>query len=103
MTSTQRKRIKMKKRIKRSVKKVIRFVLLAPAKLPRIRVHTVEQAVKTCEVSGILFVVSLLTCLLSPDKINLILSIVTAAVFFGLLLLIKLENYQEILEEQEFI
>lgn len=102
MTSAQRKRIKMKKRFKRNVKKTVRRILLAPGKLPKIRLQMLEQVIRICEASGILFVVSLLMHLLNPDYINMVLSIVSAAIFFTLLLIIKLGHYQEILERQEY-
>ncbi len=102
MTSAQRKRIKMKKRFRRNVKKTIRYILFAPGKLPKIRVQMLGQVIKFCEASGVMFVISLLAHLLNPDQVNTVLSIVSAGVFFLLLLIIKLEHYQEILERQEY-
>lgn len=103
MTSAQRKRIKMKKRFKRNVKKTVRFILLAPGKLPRIPLQMLEHVIRVCEASGILLVVALLTHLLIPNYINTVLSIVSATMFFTLLLIIKLEHYQEVLERQEYL
>jgi len=93
----------MKKRLKRNVKRTIRMILLAPGKLPRVRLHMLEQAVRVCEISGIIFVVSILTYLLQPDNINIALSIVSALIFMGFLFVIKLEQYQEVLDRQEYL
>ncbi len=102
MTNAQQRHVKMKKRFRKNVKRMVRTILLAPGKLPRIRFQVLEHAIRACEVSGITFVVALLTCLLRPDRVNVVLSMASAAVFFGLLLVIKLEQYQEILDKQEF-
>lgn len=103
MTVAQRKRVKRKKRFKRNAKRMLRCILFAPGKLPKIRLQTLEQIIRACEVSGILFVISLLTYLLKPDQINMMLSVVSAAVFFTQLLVIKLGHYQEVLERQEYL
>lgn len=93
-----RRRIKRRK-FKKELVRVIRNIALYPAKMPRIPLQAVDQAMRVCEVTGVLFIVLMIASMLKSRGLLTTLCILDAFVFFSLLFFIKLKDYQEILEE----
>lgn len=99
MTYEQRERIRRRKRFKRDLMRLVRSILLIPARMPRVSGHVIASAVKACETCGIIFVVILITSMLNPNGLLVFLRTVSALAFFSLFFFIKLEEYQDYLEE----
>lgn len=102
MTVAQKKRMRRRRRFRRNVKRTILNILLAPMRMPRITGDTLETAIKLSEVTGIVFIALLLAHLFNPELIGVFLVIVSAVVFAGCLLTIKLGDYQNQLEELRY-
>lgn len=74
-------------------------LLMMPARLPKITEDVIDQAMKACEVMGIVFVALLMMHLISAEIMNIVFVILAAIVFVVLLAVIELGFYQRKLEE----
>lgn len=99
MSSAKRRRSSRKRSMKRNLQKLLCTILLAPARMPKIRLTILDNTIRACEVTGIIFVILLLISLTTPTGLYVILSVCFAMIFVVLLFVIKLSEYQEHLEE----
>ena len=99
MTIEQRVRLKKRRRFKRNAMRLLRSILLVPSRLPRISGQAAAAAVKACEVCGTVFLVILISSMLNPTGLLVFLRTVSALAFFSLFFFIKLEEYQDYLED----
>lgn len=91
----KRKALRRRRKVLRCVKRTVRAVLLMPGRIPPITKGTVELCMKYCEAAGIAFVLALIAHLISDSGIIAMLSYTTGVAFFGLMLFIKLADYQD--------
>lgn len=102
MTAVQKRRLRRRRRIVRNVKKLILNILLAPARMPRVTVQMAETAMHYCEVTGIIFVASLIGHMFNSALIGTFFVVLTAIAFISCLLIIKLSDYQYQLEQMSY-
>lgn len=95
MTAVQRRRMRRRRRFVRNFCRAMASITITPVRLPRITVYNIDQAMKNCEVTGIIFITFLLVQLSNPSVLGKIGVIVSAVVFVVLLAMIKLGDYQE--------
>jgi len=91
----KRSRAKKRRKLARNIRKMLKAVLLIPGKFPPVGVQTVEVATKVCETFGVFFVGTLIAHLLSESPLLTAINFGVGAVFFGLLIFIKLADYQD--------
>lgn len=102
MTVSQRKRLRRRRKFRRNVRRTILSILLAPARMPRITGPMIDTAMHMSEVAGLVFVSLLMMHLFNPSLIGVFIVVVSAIIFAGCLLAIKLGDYQGQLEEMKY-
>lgn len=102
MTAVQRRRMKRRRRFVRNLKRTIISIMLAPAKMPRVTVQKIDQAMRMSEIAGAIFIAVLMLQLSNPSTLGKVVTFICAAVFVGLLLTVKLGDYQDQLEELKY-
>ena len=90
-----RSRAKKRRKFARNMRRTLRTVLLIPGKFPPISVQAIETATRVCETFGVFFVGTLIAHLINENQIVAALNIGVGVVFFGLLLFLKLADYQD--------
>lgn len=98
MTYEERERIRRRRRMKKNIRRTMRTILLLPSHMPRIPGQVFATAVKACELIGLAFVVILICSMLNPSGLMTFLRTVSALAFFTLFFFIKIDEYQDILE-----
>lgn len=88
-------RDRRKKKLLRNCRRTIRKVLLMPGKFPPVSIHAVEIATKICETFGVFFVGTLIAHLTSENTAVAAANVIVGVVFFGLLVFLKLADYQD--------
>ena len=91
----RKSRAKKRRKLARSIRRTLRGVLLIPGKFPPIGTQAVEIATKICETFGVFFVGTLIAHLISESTLIAALNIGVGMVFFGLLIFLKLADYQD--------
>ncbi len=66
-----------------------------PGRIPPIDVRTVESSMRLCEISGVIFVLTLIAHLVSESRVIAGMNITAGLAFFGLVFFIKLADYQD--------
>jgi len=66
-----------------------------PGRIPPIDVRTVESSMRLCEISGVIFVLTLIAHLVSESRVIAGMNIIAGLAFFGLVFFIKLADYQD--------
>lgn len=99
LTLEQRQRMKRRRQRKRSVMRALRSIMLMPARLPRMSSGAVAIVAKTCEAFGLIFLVVLISSMLNPTGFLVFTRTVSALAFFVLFFFVKLEEYQDYLED----
>ena len=90
-----RTRDKRRKKFLKTYRRTIKRILLIPGKFPPVGVHAVEIATKICETFGVFFVGTLIATLTSESSAVATANIIVGIVFFGLLVFLKLADYQD--------
>lgn len=93
------RRNKIHRQMKRKARRKLVTLLMMPARLPRITEDIISQAMKACEVMGVIFVALLMLHLISSEIMSIVFVIIAAVIFAGLLAVIELGFYQRKLEE----
>ena len=99
MTDVQRRR---KKRLKRNIKRTLYSILVAPVGWPRLSNSMINMMMKICEISGILFVIALLSAMVSDGGASSTFCIISGIAFGISLVLIQIKIYQNNLEEHGY-
>lgn len=99
MTAVEKRRLRRRRRFIRNVKRAITEILLAPARMPRVDVSMAEAAMRASETAGIIFVACLMLHMIKPQYMNVVFVAMAGSVFVVLLLVVKLGDYQDRLEE----
>lgn len=102
VTFEERERVRRRRRRKKAMMRTLRTILLMPSRMPRVSEQALTLTVKACETVGIAFVLILITSMLNPGTTLAFLRTVSAIAFFSLFFFIKLEEYQEMLENYSF-
>lgn len=102
MTAARKKRLRRKRRFVRNIKRTVVAILLMPARMPKINSVMIDQAMHASEVSGMIFVALLMMHLFNPKLIALPLVVLSAMCFIFFLMVIKLGDYQDRLEEMRY-
>lgn len=100
MSSTKRKQSKRRK-TSNMMRRILKNILLAPARIPRITVDQVDRIMRTCEGVALLFVTVLMIHMAVPNVIGTGIVVIAGTVFVGLLAVILLADYQDKLVEYE--
>jgi len=95
MTAVQRRRMKRRRRFVRNLCRAFAGITLTSIRLPRISAYNIDQAMKNCEIIGIVFVTFLMVQLSNPSVLGKIGVVVSATAFVVLLMLIKYSDYQD--------
>jgi len=101
LSEAERRRLRRRKKAARNIKRTVRGIVLAPARMPRFTIDKVERIMRLCELAAIAFVAILISHLALPELIGTFLVVVVGMVFVGLMLLIGLADYQDKLVEYE--
>lgn len=101
MSAAQRRRLRRKKKIMKTTKKLVTGILLAPARIPRITGDKVDRIMRICEIFAISFVAVLMLHMAIPSTVGVGIVVAVGVVFACLLLLIGLSDYQDKLVEYE--
>lgn len=96
---SKKKRLRARRRFVRNVKRIIFNIIVAPARMPRVSGSLAEQAMRACEISGVVFVGILMAHLFNPDVFKTAFVVLAALVFVSFIIMIKLGEYQDSLEE----
>lgn len=91
----KRRNLRRRRKILRNIKRTVRAVLLMPGRIPPIDVRTVEVCMRFCEAFGIGFVSTLIAHLISDSNLIALFNLTLGFAFFGLILFIKLADYQD--------
>jgi len=91
----KKRTLRRRRKILRNIRRTVRAVLLMPGRIPPIDVRTVESSMKYCEMTGVLFVLTLIAHLISDSVIIAAVNITAGFAFFGLMFFIKLADYQD--------
>ena len=91
-----------RRRIVRGMKKTFINVVFAPTRIPRIKGDTLELIMKLCEIAALSFAALLVLHIAVPDVIKTGVVIICGVIFAGLLLAIKLSDYQEKMEQYRY-
>ena len=102
MTQVQRKRMRRRRRFVRNCKRTVVNILLMPARMPKVSVTMIEQAMHASEIAGMVFIAVLLAHLFNPVIFKTAFVILTALIFVTFLLIVKLGDYQDQLEEMKY-
>lgn len=78
-------------------------VLLFPARLPVLRIGTVDIIKRICESSGVLLILSLMVGMAGDSRPAVIISIIAGTIFFVTFFLIRLRIYQGRLARDGYI
>lgn len=93
--TNDRARARKKKRFAKTCRRTLRKVLLIPGKFPPVGVQAVEIATKICEIVGVFFVGTLIAHLTTENSAVAATNLVAGIAFFGLLVFLKLADYQD--------
>lgn len=102
MSESKRRRLRRKRKIVRGARKTFINLIFAPLRMPRITGNMVSVLMKLCEGAALLFVFLLLTHIWSPDVMPTFIVTLTGVIFAGLLFVIKLSDYQEMIEQYKY-
>ena len=91
----KRRNLRRRRKLAKGFKRTVRAVLLMPGRIPPIDVRTVEVCMRFCEACGIAFVMTLIAHLISDSRLIAGLNFSMGFAFFGLILFIKLADYQD--------
>lgn len=99
MSEAQIRRLRRKKKAARNVRRTIVGIITAPAKMPRVTAQMAERIMRICEVVAVLFVAVLALHLSRPNIFGVVPVVIVGILFAGMLMIIKLSDYQDKLEE----
>lgn len=102
MSESKRRRLRRKRKIVRGARKTLINLVFAPLRMPRITGNTVSVLMRLCEGAALLFVFLLLTHIWSPNVMPTFVVTLTGVIFAGLLFVIKLSDYQEMIEQYKY-
>ena len=102
MTGNRKRNMGYPGRFRRRVRKTFINIVFAPARIPRITVEMVDMLMKLAEIAAMSFVVILIAHIVWPEAVAAGLLIVVGAIFALLVLLIKLSDYQEKIEQYRY-
>ena len=91
----RKKTLRRRRKLLRNIRKTVRAVLLMPGRIPPIDDRTVESGMRYCEITGIIFVLTLIAHLTCDSVVVAALNITAGIAFFGLIFFIKLADYQD--------
>lgn len=91
----KKRNVRRRRKFVRTVKRTVRAVLLMPGRIPPIDIRTVEMCMRFCETCGILFVITLIAHMINESTFIAGLNLTLGIAFFGLILFIKLADYQD--------
>lgn len=95
MREIQRRNKRKKHKFSRVCKRVLRTILLMPGKIPPIDIKTIEVCMKLCETIGVVFSCFLIANLITENAFVSTCTYLTGFAFAGLVLFIKLADYQD--------
>lgn len=102
MSEGKRRRIRRRKKVVRGFKKTFIQLVFAPARIPKIRQDSVDLLMKLCEIAAIVFVSALVFHMAMPELISTAVVVFAGILFAVLLSLIKLADYQEMIEQYRY-
>ena len=85
------------------IDRILRKVLLFPARIPRLRFETVDMLRKVCELSGVALVLTLMVLMVAGRGPAIMATVIAAVAFVSSFALIKLRIYQDRLVEHGFM
>jgi len=91
----KRRSLRRRRKLARGFRRTVRAVLLMPGRIPPIDARTIEICMRFCEVCGVMFVMTLIAHLVSDSRLIAGLNFSMGVAFFGLILFIKLADYQD--------
>ncbi len=83
--------------------RILRSVLLFPARIPRLRGETVNLLRKICELSGVTLVLTLMVLMVAERGPAIMATIIAAVVFATSFILIRLRIYQDRLTDHGYM
>ncbi len=102
MSEGQRRRIRRRRKVVKGVKKTFIHIVFAPARIPKIKQDSVDLLMRLCEIAALVFVCALVFHMAVPEMIKTGVVVFMGAAFAILLLLIKLADYQEKIEQYKY-
>jgi len=84
----------------KTFKKLLIKVLLLPGKLPPVSFVTVHKAMVLCEMTGVIFAISLIASLSGLGGLLPVINVISGAVFLMTMAFIKLCDYQNMLMKE---
>jgi hypothetical protein len=85
------------------IDKILRRVLLFPARIPRLRLETVDLLRKVCELSGVSLVLALMVLMVAERGPAIMATVIAAVVFVSSFVLIRLRIYQDRLVDHGYM
>jgi hypothetical protein len=87
----------------RRIDRILRGVLLFPARFPRLRLETVDMLRKVCELSGVSLVLTLMVLMVAERGPAIMATVIAAVVFVSSFVLIRLRIYQDRLVDHGYM
>lgn len=81
----------------KTLKKTLIKILLLPGKFPPVSDVTIHKAMVLCEMTGIIFAISLIASLSGLSGILPVINVISGAIFIFTMVFIKLCDYQDLL------
>lgn len=91
----KRRNLRRRRKLAKGFKRTVRAVLLMPGRIPPIDERTVDLCMRFCEACGFIFVMTLIAHLVNDSRIIAGINFSMGVLFFGLILFIKLADYQD--------
>ena len=102
MSSSQKRRIRRRRRVVRGFRKTFINLVFAPTRIPKITNDMVDLLMKLSEIAAMTFVVALIAHIIAPDVIATAVLVIIGGLFATMIALIKLSDYQEKIEQYRY-